>query len=358
MKKSMFWLIPPWVKSLSFTIVVLMVFIGCRKHESPLISDDYDQVNLVSDVSGYGAARIDPNLVNPWGISFSATSPLWISSNAKSVSLVYDKNGNTVIPPVTIQNGNGAPTGQVFNGTTGFVIPENNKPARFIFAGEDGTLSAWNGGPAAIQVVDRSKEGAVYKGLASGNDGSANFLYAANFKGSKVEVFDSMFHYVSGTGFEDPSIPSDYGPFNIRNINGQLFVTYAKHKAPENKDDEKGAGNGYVDVYSMKGVLITHFASRGVLNSPWGIVPAVPGFLSFPDGIIIGNFGDGHINVFDQHGHFVGALKNESGHEITIDGLWALENNVPGADPQHLYFTAGPAKETNGLFGYIVKMPD
>jgi len=345
----------PSLKNFFIAGIFFMTINGCKKHEIPVSLIGYQQTNLVADVEGYGAARIDPNLVNPWGMSFSATSPIWISANGTSVSVIYNKDGMTVIPPVTIQNGNGAPTGQVFNNTTGFVIPETGRPARFIFAGENGTIDAWNGGSSAVQVADRSSEEAVYKGIAMGNDGTGNFLYVANFKGSKVDVFDSIFQYVTGKPFVDHAIPPNYGPFNIRNINGNLYVTYAKHKAPDNEDDQKGKGNGYVDVFNTKGELLSRFASKGALNSPWGIVPAVPGFSPVANAILIGNFGDGRINVYDENGGFMGSLKNVDGHDIIIDGLWAIENNIHNADPEQLYFTAGPADETHGLFGYINK---
>ncbi len=355
MKKITFGVFAPLLKGFLVLGMFFMLMNGCKKHDIPLLLNGYQQTNLVADTEGYGAARIDPSLVNPWGISFSATSPLWISANHTSVSVIYDNDGMTVIPPVTLQNGNGAPTGQVFNGTTGFVIPETGKPARFIFAGEDGTIQAWNGGSAAIQVADRSADEAVYKGIALGNDGTGNFLYLANFKGGTVDVFDSTFQYVTDKPFEDHSIPADYGPFNIRNINGKLYVTYAKHLAPDNEDDQKGKGNGYVDVFNTKGQLLSRFATRGALNSDWGIVPAVPGFSPFPNSILIGNFGDGRINVYGQNGGFIGSLKDVNGHDIIIDGLWALENNIHNANPLQLYFTAGPADETHGLFGYLSK---
>lgn len=342
------------VFALSSLFIIIMS--GCQKHEfPPTLLKGYHQTNLVADVAGYGAARVDPALVNPWGISFSPTSPLWISAAGTSVSVVYDKDGLTRIPPVTIQNGKGSPTGQVFNSTTGFVIPGTGKPARFIFAGEDGTITAWNGGTTATLVADRSQEGAVYKGLAMANDGTGNFLYATNFKKGKIDVFDSTFTYVTDKPFRDNSIPGDYGPFNIRLINGNLYVTYARHQAPDNIDDKKGRGNGYVDIYSTKGQFIKRFASRGALNSPWGIVPAVPGSSLVSDAILIGNFGDGLINVYANNGDFVGSLKDDWGHNIVIDGLWAIENNIYNANPEHLYFTAGPADETHGLFGYLSK---
>lgn len=357
MKKLNIGVLTPPLKGLFILVVVFMIMlVGCKKlNYPPPQVNGFNQTNLVADTAGYGAARIDPALVNPWGISFSPTSPLWISTNHTSSSVIYDKDGLTVIPAVTIASGNGEPTGQVFNGTTGFVIPTNGKPARFIFAGEDGTISAWNGGTAAITVADRSHQEAVYKGLAMATNGKANFLYAANFKRGKIDVFDSTFAFVKHNAFVDKNIPSNYAPFNIRNINGNLFVTYAQRKAPDNEDDQKGAGNGYVDIFNPKGELIQRFASRGALNSPWGIVPAADGFLSEPNTILIGNFGDGRINVYKADGAFVGSLKDKWGHDIIIDGLWALESNVPNADPLRLYFTAGPADESHGLFGYLSK---
>jgi len=355
MKKKIFGVVTPTLQTWFIFGIFLILINGCKKHDIPVVLNGYQQTNLVADIAAYGAARIDPNLVNPWGISFSATSPLWISANHTSVTVIYDKDGNTVIPAVTIQNENGAPTGQVFNGTTGFIIPGTGKPARFIFCGENGTIDAWNGGSMAIQVADRTKNDAVYKGMAMGNDGTGNFLYVTNFKGSKIDVFDSTFKYVTNKPFVDHSIPADYGPFNIRNIKGNLYVTYAKHLAPDNEDDKKGAGNGYVDIFTTNGVLVKRFATKGALNSPWGIVPATAGFTPIPNSILIGNFGDGRINVFAQNGDFMGSLKDVSGHDIIIDGLWAIENNIHNANPDHLYFTAGPADETHGLFGYISK---
>lgn len=356
MKKITLGVNAPPLKILFVSSMLLMIASSCKKNEiPPTLLKGYHQINLVADVDGYGAARIDPALVNAWGISFSPTSPLWISAAGTSVSVVYDKNGITRIPPVSIQNGNGSPTGQVFNGTTGFVIPGTNRPARFIFAGEDGTITAWNGGTAAMLVADRSGEGAVYKGLAMANDGTGNFLYATNFKKGQIDVFDSTFTYVTDKPFHDNSIPADYGPFNIRLINGNLYVTYAKHQAPDNIDDKKGHGNGYVNIFDTKGRLIKRFVSRGALNSPWGIVPSIPGSSPIGDAIFIGNFGDGLINVYTNNGDFVGSLKDDMGHNIVIDGLWAIENNIYTANPENIYFTAGPADETHGLFGYLSK---
>ena len=343
---------PPLIGS----VVLFTLFItieSCRKGEEPKFLNGYHQTNLVADTLGFNAAIIDPNLVNAWGVAIVPSGPIWISANHTSLSTIYNRTGTALRPPVTIEEGNGAPTGQVFNTTSDFVIPMNGQPAKFIFAGEDGTLTAWNGGNDAGIVADRSKFSAVYKGLAMGNDGTDNFLYATNFKGQKIDVFDEAFMYVTDKKFEDPDIPSDFGPFNIRNIDGFLFVTYAKLKAPDNMDDQKGPGNGFVDIFTTKGKLVKRFASHGALNSPWGILEARIDHI--PDAILIGNFGDGRINVFDKHGFFVGPLRDNNNHPIVIDGLWAIENNVPGGDPDQIFFTAGPDDENHGLFGYLSK---
>lgn len=340
---------------LTIPLVLVMVFTACVK-DTHFPLRHYNQVNLVSDVSGYGAARIDPVLGNAWGIAVAPSGPLWISANHTGVSTVYDKNGNTIIPPVAIPSHQahtpGAPTGAIYNWTTDFIIPSTHRVSRFIFAGEDGTISAWAGGNTAILVADRSSNGAIYKGLALGTDGNHNFIYVANFRQAKVDVYDENFNYVSNKPFIDPAIPNHFAPFNIRNIQGKLFVTYAKQLLPDKEDDESGPGNGFVDVFNPDGSLLFRFASQGTLNSPWGIVRSVGSFGPFPNAILIGNFGDGRINVYDAIGRFQGQLMN-NGIPITIDGLWALENNVPDTDPTKLFFTAGPDGEEHGLFGYL-----
>ncbi|MGI8952278.1 MAG: TIGR03118 family protein [Chitinophagaceae bacterium] len=344
----------------SILIILLTGSVACIKDPNfPL--GGYTQTNLVADVNGFGAAKIDPHLANAWGIAVAPTGPFWISANHAGVSTVYDKDGNTLLAPVTIpaHNGHsiGAPTGVVYNWTTNFVIPSSKSVSKFIFAGEDGTISAWAGGSSAILVADRFSHGTVYKGLALATDGSHNFIYATDFHNGKIDVYDENFNYVSNKPFYDPNIPQHFAPFNIRNVEGKLFVTYAKQKPPDFMDDEAGPGNGFVDVFNSDGSLLFRFASRGTLNSPWGIVRSVGGFAVtnsgiIPNAILIGNFGDGRINVYDAIGRFEGQLVNK-GNPVTIEGLWALENNVPGTDPKQLFFTAGPNDEEHGLFGYL-----
>lgn len=345
-------------KALLAGLIVITCFYACIKdHNIPGKETNVNQVNLVADTAGYGAARIDTNLANAWGIAAVPGGPLWLSANHKGLSTIYDKTGQTLRAPVIIPSiapgGTGAPTGVIFNSTTDF------GGSKFIFASEEGTIAAWSSGNTAVTVADRSSSGAVYKGIAMANDGTANFLYLANFKGGKVDVFDKNFTYVTNKPFLDPNIPAGFAPFNIVNIGGKLYVTYAKLKGPDNVDDQKGPGNGYVDIFNPDGTLVKRFASRGSLNSPWGIALAPAGFGDDKQTtILIGNFGDGRISVFDMQGNFTGQLRN-GGHPLTIEGLWDidfLENNTPGGtehDP--LFFTAGPQDESHGLFGYLQK---
>jgi uncharacterized protein (TIGR03118 family) len=281
-------------------IVLLIGGPGCRKAEIPrFLLNGFEQTNLVSDIPGR-AARTDSALVNPWGIAEVPSGPIWISDNGTGLSSIFDNTGAVLRPPVTIpspdSSAGGTPTGIVFNGTTDFVfrVNEQSVASKFIFATEDGTLAAWGGGNVATIVADRSKWKAVYKGLALAKDGADNFLYATNFRDAKIDVFDKNFNLVSGKAFHDHEIPSGFAPFNIRNIGGWLYVTYARQDAARH-DDMSGPGNGFVDIFKPDGSLVKRFATRGALNSPWGIVQATVGFSHETEhAILIGNFGDGH----------------------------------------------------------------
>jgi uncharacterized protein (TIGR03118 family) len=247
-------------------------------------------------------------------------------------------------------------------------VPGTKIPAVFIFATEDGTISAWAGGlnPAnnAVIAVDNSSNpsaasGAVYKGLVFGVNAQGGFLFATNFRLGRIDVFgpngsDGQFTPArTDGGFADPNIPAGYAPFGIANIDGDLFVTYAKQDTQKH-DDDAGRGRGFVDVFDTDGHLLRRFASRGTLDSPWGIARASFAFGRFSGKILIGNFGDGRINVFDNDGTFVDQLENESGNPLAIDGLWTLTlGGGRNSSPDTLYFSAGPNKETNGLFGII-----
>lgn len=345
-------------------VSVVLVSVGCNDDDDfnipPISNKSYQQVNLVSNVANYTNARVDVNLANAWGIAVDPSGAFWIASNHKGLTTIYDRNGAELLAPVSIPfqgvPNTGSPTGVVYNNTTDFIIPSTNQASKFIYASEDGTLTAWNSGNTAITVADRSST-AVYKGLALASDAGANFLYAANFKEGKIDVFDRTFNSISTKPFSDPTLPAGFAPFNIQNINGDLYVAYAKQKGPDNMDDQSGLGNGYVNIFKPDGTLVKRFASAGNLNSPWGIVKAPEGFGSGQDVILIGNFGDGFINIFEPNGTFQGQLKDND-IPLSIDGLWALyfpQNNNPAGDQNHLFFTAGPSDETNGLFGYLKK---
>ena len=352
------------VTSCLFLIAISLIAPGCKKNPHGVLKE-FKQINLVANNDKYWAVRIDPAFINGWGIAFSPGGTAWVSVEGSGLSEVWDKLGNVVLPAVTIPTAGGAatgghPSGQVFNGTDDFKLP-NGKPARFIFAGLDGIISGWNGGPAAVTALDDSKSGAVYSGIALASVEGANFLYVANFSAGKIDVYDKDWVEVDKP-FTDPHIPKGYSPFNIQNIGGKLYVMYAK-VGPEG-DEEKGAGKGYVDIYNPNGSLVMRFASKWALNAPWGVAQAPADFfdgdMDMPtahNAILVGNFGDGRINVYDEYGRFIGPLRSKQ-KPIEIDGLWGISFAPAAAttvNPGWLYFAAGPADETDGLFGYISK---
>jgi uncharacterized protein (TIGR03118 family) len=323
---------------------------------------DFTQVNLIGDEDEYHPARIDAALVNGWGISFSPGGIVWISAEATGKSLVVTKDGSQVLPPVSIPSPTdtigGHPTGQVFNGSTSFRLPNGN-PARFIFAGADGVLSGWNGGTSAKKMVDNSAT-ASYLGIALASNAGKNYLYAANFKDEgQIDVFDSTWTQVP-ISFTDPNLPEDYYPFNIQAIDNMLFVMYAKIGA--DGDEIAHPGFGIVDIYNPDGSFVKRFISHGQLNAPWGIAKAPPTFYgsqfgNIPNTYLVGNFGDGHINAYSWDGTFLGQLRGH-GVPIEIEGLWGISfapASATSVDPNRLFFAAGPDDEEHGLFGYIVK---
>ena len=313
----------------------------------------YTQENLVSDQPGV-AQLTDPNLVNAWGMSHGPNTPIWVSDNGADVSTLYngDVNGSPVAAvPLVVSIPGGAPTGQVFNDTTAFTLPGTTSTARFIFIGEDGDLSAWAGGTAATLVGHT--EGAVYKGLAIAHSPSGPMLLATNFGANRIDVFDSTFTPVPAAGmFSDPTLPRDYAPFNVAEIGGQVFVTYALKGG---EDDVAGPAHGFVDVYTTSGAWVKRFASHGVLNSPWGITIAPTMFGQFSGDLLIGNFGDGRIHAFDPNtGEVLGTLRGTSGKPLAIDGLWGLiVGDAAAGGPDSVWFSAGPNDESHGLLGTL-----
>ena len=347
-----------WIRRLAIPAIgLLATFTACSDNNNVtnvvLPLNAYTQTNLVANAAGMNAVTVDANLVNPWGIAFGPTGNLWVANNGTSTSTVYDGIGNSLgitvsIPGNNPQNG-AAPTGIVFNWTTDFAIPGGG-PSLFLFAGEDGTISAWNSTNATV-VANRSSNGAVYKGLALGQNGGTNFLYATNFKNNSVDVFNTAFQFVAS--FTDTGLPPGYAPFGITNIGGQLFVTFAKQLGPDNTDDDPGVGNGFVDVFGGDGTLLRRFASNGQLNSPWAVVLAPSNFGIFSGDILVGNFGDGLISAFSTSGAFLGVLLNSGTTDpLRINGLWGLAFG-PGFPAAALYFSSGPNFETQGLVGTI-----
>lgn len=319
-------------------------------------ADSYSWQNLQSDLPGV-AAHTDPNLINPWGLTASAGGTIWVSDNGAGVSTLYRQDGSkvslTVSIPRSARNRSDAnPTGTIVNTTSSFKVTLNGNslPARFLFVSEDGTISGWNpslDGTHAIIAVDngtnKGKNAAIYKGVALGSANGHNFLYATNFHTGHVDTFDENFQPVNPNGFTDPTLPAGYAPFGIRNINGQIYVTYALQDAKKT-DDVAGAGNGLVNVFDTSGTFIKRLISNGNLNAPWGLA-LVNGELW------VGNFGDGRINNYDPaSGAFLETISSADGTPLAFDGLWDLLPLGSG-----VYFTAGIADEEHGLFGLITE---
>jgi uncharacterized protein (TIGR03118 family) len=320
----------------------------------------YVQTNLVSDVPGL-AATLDPQLVNPWGISFGPATPFWVSDAGTGVTTLYNgdgvKQGLVVTISVPGASAPSTPTGQVFNGNAGAFVLSNGSEARFIFATEQGTIAGWNGaaGTTAITMVDASAGGAAYTGLAIAGSGAGARLYGANLATGQVDVYNSTFGATLPGSFVDPSLPAGYAPFNVQNLGGEIFVAYALVD-PSTGEELPGAGNGIVNVFDTEGNLLRHLTSGGPLNAPWGLALAPAGFGSFGGSLLVGNFGDGTIHAFDPlSGALLGQMLAPGGAPIQNDGLWALTfgNGGNGGSPDILYFTAGIGDEEHGLFGSI-----
>jgi uncharacterized protein (TIGR03118 family) len=317
---------------------------------------DYLQFNLVSD--GFvPAANIDPNLKNPWGISFGPATPFWVSDQVTGKSTLYNGSGTPQALVVTIPPaGGGNPTGQVFNSgiaAGAFALPTGG-PANFMFATQNGTIAGWN--PAAgttAQITATAGGGASYTGLAISTGAGGNFLYAADNANGKVDVYNSSFAPTTLAGnFTDPSLPSSYVPFNIQNLGGQLFVTYMSPTL----------GGGVVDVFKLDGTFdhrLTSNGAGGPLADPWGVAIAPSTFGQFANAVLVGNNAalDGRISAFDATtGAFEGQLKDVLGNPIVNTGLWGLTfgNGGQGGDPNVLYIAAGLNGEQDGVFAALV----
>ena len=367
----------------------LSLFLGLAALLFPAVTSaqHYRQKNLVSDISQPDNADktkvlLDTNLKNPWGLTRNTgSSPWWVANNNSGTSTLYDGNGNpqptkdkggplvvTVPPPGFAPGTQSAPTGLVFNGSPTDFLLAPGKQAIFIFATEDGTISGWNPGvnpptsvTNAILKVDNSdngsNNGAVYKGMTSAEVKGKKFLYVTNFRAARVEVYDTNFKRVhfGEDAFEAEDIPDDFAPFNIQNIGGTLFVTYAKQDAARH-DDVAGDGLGFVEIFTPAGRHIGHLQHGPWLNSPWGVVWTTRDFGEFSNAILVGNFGSGKIAAFNGFTYkFIGFVKNPDDSILTIDGLWSLTfgNDGTAGPANTLFFTAGINGEQDGLFGTI-----
>lgn len=352
------------------------------------VSPFYLQTNLVSNIphvfnniSGV-AATTDANLVNSWGIARSPTGPWWVNDNGTGVATVYNGLGvpfpvgaplivTIPLPTVPGTATSSTPTGIVFNNFSGFNVTAGDATtsAHFIFVTEDGTISAWNTGTAATLKVNNptfvAGTGPVYKGAALATTGTRNLLYAANFRGT-VDVFDSNFALVTlpvtatGAPFTVPAPhigpPVDYHPFNVMNIGGKLFVTYALLNTLTGLDDVPGQGHGFVEVFNPDGSFVMSLDNGLWFNSPWGIAQAPADFGKFSNKLLVGNFGSGQIAAFNPvTGIFVGLLRDSFDDPIVINGLWGLGfGNGGTAGPTNtLFFAAGLNDESDGLFGTL-----
>lgn len=354
--------------------ILLFVALGCQKgmkddsanlkggtdiNFTPKELKNFVQVNIVGDNNSSNPWNVDADLVNAWGISFPPSGPAWVSSQGKGKTTIYDRDGLTVASAVTIPKSgtsdadHGSPTGQAYNPTSDFKLP-NGIAAEIIFGTSDGTISGWNNGNIAVTKIDNSPA-ASYGGVTLAVDGGEFFLYAANFAQNRIDVFDKNWNAVSRS-FVDPNMPADYSPFNIVTVSDdKIYVMYAKKNAAG--DPEIASGNGYINVFSPQGTLLKRFASKGKLNAPWGITTAPAGFWGefsqLANVILVGNYGDGHINAFDENGNYLGVLSSK-GKAIEIEGLRGLAfPPINGLNRYYLYFAAGPDEGKRGLVGYI-----
>jgi len=346
--------------------MTLLVGFASAGHAGTLGANAYQVHNLVSDQMGV-ADHQDPNLVNAWGLAAGPMTPWWVANNHSNTATIYDGTGAAIPLVVGV---NDSPTGEVFNGGTGFKVHHAgfSGPSVFLFATEGGTIRGWNPNvpppmPSthSFRVVNFADQDAVFKGLAIASTSHGDMLYATDFHNGRVDVFGEHFHQILRHRFVDESLPDNYAPFGIQTIGRAVFVTYAKQD-PNSDDELHGAHFGFVDMYSLRGRLLARVASRQALNAPWGLAWAPDNFGRFSGDLLVGNFGDGRINAYSWscgHFHWAGVLRDGLGAPISIDGLWALEfaNGGPSGPTTTLFFTAGPSDEDHGLFGTIDAIP-
>ncbi|HEX7440137.1 MAG TPA: TIGR03118 family protein [Caldimonas sp.] len=352
------------MNAVRFSCLAVAVGAAIAFATSPSAAVQVSVTNLVTDDAGVHPAQIaDPGLVNAWGLSYSATSPFWVSSNGVGTAVLYRVNpatqATTKVGLTVHIPGAGSVTGQVFNGGNGAGAFGGDL---FLFVSEDGTMSGWRGalGTTAETLVLGSADN-VYKGAAFSTITGNSYLYAANFRAATIDVLKGGAGAPALTGtFTDPNLPAGYAPFNIQNLGGTLYVTYAQQDATKH-DEIAGAGFGFVDSYDLQGNLLARVANGGTLDAPWGLTLAPSSFGALAGALLVGNFGDGRINAYDPTTDaFLGQVDDAGGNPLSIDGLWALApgNDGGAGSSALLYFTAGPNEEGHGLFGVLSPVPE
>ena len=352
------WLVP-FISAALLTMVWTNSFAKDNKGHGNDKVISYRQINLVSDLPGVALLQ-DTNLVNAWGLSFSPTSPFWVSANGTGKSTLYavtnDASGSPQVTKLSLEvsiPGEGNPTGQVFNDTTNF------HGDIFIFVSEDGTISGWRGALGTSAEVLATRTNAIYKGVTLVAATGGPVLLAANFSEGTVDAYDGNLNLIGQ--LSDSHAPAGYAPFNVQFVEGLIFVTFAKQDADKH-DDVAGPGHGLIDVLDLQTQRFHRFVTGSdaggrlrAIDSPWGVALAPGRFGKHSDVLLVGNFGSGTIMAFDEHGHFKGFLESGPRKPVVIEGLWALTfgNGGRAGVPETLYFTAGPDGESHGLFGSL-----
>jgi hypothetical protein len=389
-------------------LLVGVVSLGAAAHAQT--AGSYQATNIISDGS-VAATTTDPNFINPWGVSIGPG--FWINTQATGLDYVASATGSIAFKvniPSASGTGTGTPTGTVFNSASNLFMLTNGSAASFLFATLDGTISGWNGAlgtanSTAQIAINNSANNAVYTDMALLTNPTGTFILAANFgQGTDVEIYDSSFKTATLAGnFTDPNLPANYAPFAVHVIDGQVFVTYALRSTSTSSTTTStggtstsgsggttssggsgftgyavassssspraaatsyapttGASNGIVDVYDLNGNFVARAITGGNLNAPWGVALAPTGFGIFGGDLLVGNFGDGIINVYNPTTFaFLGQLTDATGKALSYPSLWEIafgESNATPAgtgDPDTLYFAAGLTNEAHGLFAGI-----
>ena len=351
------------MQALKSVIHSLAIGAALASLSAPIVAANFEAQNLVTDDQLAHPARIlDTGLKNAWGLSYAPNGPFWLSSNGTGTSPLYKVDGATQATTkqglVVSIPGDGSVTGQVFNSNAAAAF---NRDV-FLFVSEDGTISGWRGAlGATAEVLAAASASNVYKGAAFATITGNSYLYAANFRSGAVDVLKGSAAAPTLAGmFTDPNLPAGYAPFNVQNLAGSLYVTYAVQDAGKH-DEIAGVGLGMVDRFDLRGNFLSRVATGGTLDAPWGLAIAPSSFGAMAGALLVGNFGDGRINAYDGASNaFLGQVLDTNGAPLAINGLWAISpgNDGSAGSSSLLYFTAGPDNESHGVFGVLVAVPE